>query len=602
MAVKSFRVENEKAIRLAECTSVPPVMIIAGPNGVGKSTLLYALHRRIGLQQEGETQIIYQPPHRAIRRQQVQRRHLSQDVVRRLSDTFSGEAVNAFEGLAVPFPSRAPDNVDEAGSTLKFTLGRLENRRQAVLAALVDQRSGEGRALETDTLPDIFEPIARLTSRLLPHMRFERIDFSEENNIKCVFTRTDVLQEDTLDLDDLSSGEKSIFILFLPLIEADINARLNELDPQAEEDQNAGRDQMILIDETEQHLHPELQARLLGYLREEAARSNTQFIVTTHSPTLVDQAFDDELYLLNFVVGEGQNQLRRIASTPERLEALRALAGTTFVVTTGRTIIAIEGAADTTGGTSDLRLLETLHPAATRYTFVPVGGKGNVIRVVGGLRAEVAEANLGIRVAGLVDRDRTEPNLEGVVSWPVCMIENLLLDPVVISEIASGATDTEIEPAIAEDALFKQAADERHDEISLRVTRRLGAKTIRPKGASAEEIAASLEAAITDLQFAESKITEAIAEAEVEVDEALSSGTYLEVFRGKQLLRGVYRRLGLAGHQLSFEQFAYAIAQRLAELGTLTETIDTVFRLIEADDAEGATAEIEGLPLSGDPV
>ena len=143
-----------------------------------------------------------------------------------------------------------------------------------------------------------------------------------------------------------------------------------------------------------------------GIFSEEAARSKARFIVTTHSPTLVDQAFDDELYLLNFPTGPGENQLRRIASTPERLDALRALAGSTFVVTTGRTIICIEGAADASGGISDLRLLETLHPAATRYTFVPVGGKGNVMSVVEGLRSELAEVNLGVSVAGLVDRDQ----------------------------------------------------------------------------------------------------------------------------------------------------------------------------------------------------
>jgi ABC-type cobalamin/Fe3+-siderophores transport system ATPase subunit len=602
MALRAFKVENEKAIRLAACEAVPPVMIVAGPNGVGKSTLLYALHRRTGTEIDSDTQIIYQPPHRAIRRQQIQRRWLSGGgITRRISEIFSNESVEALEGLSIPFPRRAPDNVDEAGSTLKYTLGRLENRRQAVLAALVDQRSAEGRDVKTEDLLDIYEPIRRLTSRLLPHLCFERIDFSDESDIRCVFTRTDLVGEDELDLDDLSSGEKSIFILFLPLIEADIAAGLNRLDPTFQADTgNPPQDQVILIDETEQHLHPELQARLLGYLREEAARSGAQFLVTTHSPTLVDQAFDDELYLLNFPSGPGQNQLRRIASTPERLDALRALAGSTFVVTTGRTIICIEGAADTAGGASDLRLLETLHPAATRYTFVPVGGKGNVIRVVEGLRGELAAAELGIRVAGLVDRDRTDPSLDGIVAWPVCMIENLLLDPVAIAHVATGVLPDDVNPTTVEAALFEQAQEERHDEIALRVTRELGAKTIRPKGASSEEVRNSLTAAIQDLQVAESRIEEAITGAETEVEMALANGTYVETFRGKALLRGIYRRLAVASHDLSFEQFTYAIAQRLAEQGSLAETIDTVFRSIEDPEAEDSTTEVQSLPRSGD--
>jgi len=40
MPLLSFRIGPEKALRLAEADPVPRVMIIAGPNGVGKSTLL----------------------------------------------------------------------------------------------------------------------------------------------------------------------------------------------------------------------------------------------------------------------------------------------------------------------------------------------------------------------------------------------------------------------------------------------------------------------------------------------------------------------------------------------------------------------------------
>jgi hypothetical protein len=601
MALQAFRIENEKALRLASCDSVPRVMIIAGPNGVGKSTLLYALHRRTGTEIEGDTQILYQPPHRAIRRQRVQRRWLGGGVMKRIVDIFSGQSVEGLEGLNIPFPNRAPDNVDEAGSTLKYTLGRLENRRQAVLAALVDRRSREQQDVRTAELPDIYEPIRRLTTRLLPHLEFERIDFSNEEDIRCVFTRTDVVQEDELDLDDLSSGEKSIFILFLPLIEADITARLNQLDPGLENSAAESlQDQVFLIDETEQHLHPELQARLLGYLREEAARTKVQFVVTTHSPTLVDQAFDDELYLLSFPTAPEANQLKRIASSAERLETLRALAGNTFVVTTGRTIICVEGARDTSGSVSDLRLLETLHPAASRYTFVPVGGKGNVIRVVQELRRELEQEGLEIRVAGLVDRDRTHPSIEGVVAWPVCMIENLLLDAGVVAQVATDIGLNDIDSGAIEAALFEQAQSQRDDEIALRVMRELGAKTIRPKGATSVEVKESLAAAVADLQLAESTIDQAISTAEAEVDRALSDGTFVETFRGKPLLRGVYQRLDIASHQVSFEQFAYAIAQQLAKSGLLAETIDAVFAALNDPEGGSPTSEIEKLPKSGE--
>ena len=43
MSLTSFKVVNQEAVRLAEAAQVPPVMVIAGPNGVGKSTVLFRL-------------------------------------------------------------------------------------------------------------------------------------------------------------------------------------------------------------------------------------------------------------------------------------------------------------------------------------------------------------------------------------------------------------------------------------------------------------------------------------------------------------------------------------------------------------------------------
>ena len=255
MALQSFKVENQKALRLGECDDVPPIMIIAGPNGAGKSTLLYALHRRDGAIYDEGSVAIYQPPHRAIRRQQVRRRFLG-GVLSTLQDILAGSELSGFEGLNFPFPARAPDNVDEAGSTIKYTLGRIENRRQALITSLLDEHRKLGQSVDAPGLPNVYEPLQRLVSHLLPHLAFVAVDFKDEDNIRCLFNRTDVITTDQLDLDDLSSGEKSIILLFLPLIENDINGLLAELEKaDAREDPTlALPDRVFLIDEPEQHL------------------------------------------------------------------------------------------------------------------------------------------------------------------------------------------------------------------------------------------------------------------------------------------------------------------------------------------------------------
>jgi AAA15 family ATPase/GTPase len=47
MKLSSVKITAQKAIKLAECVRVPKIIIIFGQNGVGKSTLLYAVKQSI---------------------------------------------------------------------------------------------------------------------------------------------------------------------------------------------------------------------------------------------------------------------------------------------------------------------------------------------------------------------------------------------------------------------------------------------------------------------------------------------------------------------------------------------------------------------------
>jgi putative ATP-dependent endonuclease of OLD family len=55
-------------------------------------------------------------------------------------------------------------------------------------------------------------------------------------------------------------------------------------------DEGSGYLRVLLIEEPEAHLHPQLQTRLLKFLEAEASRDKLQVIVTTHSPVLASAA------------------------------------------------------------------------------------------------------------------------------------------------------------------------------------------------------------------------------------------------------------------------------------------------------------------------
>ncbi len=592
MSLLSFRVENQKSLVLAEATAVPPVMVIAGPNGVGKSTLLYAIKSGSGVL-SGNTRLLYQGPHRVLRRTQIQRRWLGGGI-RWMLDALTGGDVSGYEGLSFQNPSRSPDNVDEVGSTLKHTLGKIENRRQAVIAELYDVRRAKGVPLETSEDSDVYEPLRKLTEYLLPHLTFLKIDFKNEDNVRCLWTRTDSSKQLELDIDDLSSGEKSIVVLFLPLLEDQIRERLQALEILANPDATPTppvEDRVVLIDEPEQHLHPDLQAKILTYIRNVSHEATIQFILTTHSPTILDQASDEELFVLVSPSKEpGENQLRRIATNAERLEALKELAGSTYFLTTGRVIVCIEGEQATEsskpGEATDAHLLEIMYPRATAVTLVPTTGKGNVIATVSRLREHVPEATYRIRVRGLVDADQSTTDVEGIERLPVCMIENFLLDPEAIHAYAKKqgiANFPDTEAVRAE--LTSIANEERDEEIRLRVQRRFKGFTVRIGGASVEQVKAqhaAMRSRLEALLPSDDEIARYVSEVSAEVDRTIAEGSTFDRFRGKEVLKQFHRR-HVAVKNVSYAAMCIDLAKLVAEGKKVEPRLDPVFNRLLSD-------------------
>ena len=93
----------------------------------------------------------------------------------------------------------------------------------------------------------------------------------------------------TLDVMQLSQGERSLLALV-----ADIALRLTIMNPEKENPLLG--EGIILIDEIDIHLHPRWQRSIVRNLQR--TFPNCQFILTTHSPLVVSDPQDVQIFLL----------------------------------------------------------------------------------------------------------------------------------------------------------------------------------------------------------------------------------------------------------------------------------------------------------------
>ena len=570
MRIPAFEVTNQRSVRLARCETVPRLMVIAGPNGSGKSTLLNAIRSNAGY-----TNVMYVGPHRAMRRQTVQQRHLMTTAFS-LETLLSSPSVSGIEGIRIFDGNRDPWGYDESANYLKHTLCQIEVDRLQAIGNRVD-REGE---IQKGSLLDPWKPLRELTSNLLPHMTFQRIDASNRDQVRVLFRvhRLDAL----VDLDELSSGEKSIIQMFYPLVERDIKSLVREIDTGP---RDVDRPELcVLIDEPELHLHPNLQLKVLDYLRVLTSRQRTQVVVATHSPTIVEGATFDELFLLRplELVRPEENQLVRVAQDEERLAALRTLFGSTHNLTSLQPVIVLEGAADDRGGHTipDRRLYRALHPGFDRATLVSAGGKRECVALARALQQALAEFSTQLKVVALLDKD-TESGSAGLVKLlPVSMIENLLVDPDVIFEAIESVRDrtafrTVDDVATALDQLLSSLEP---DEAGRRTAAALGSSHFHPPSDLPTLRAKAAEFVLAfQTRYSDAALDSARDDATRAIEAIRASQRRREEFDGKKVLAEFFRQ-HLHSSTLSRQVFAFYAARRARRRRSVVEFFDEFFK------------------------
>ena len=570
MRIPSFEVRSQRAIQYAACERVPPLMVIAGPNGTGKSTMLNALRSSAGWQD-----VLYLGPHRAMRRQHVQQRHLlsAQISFRQL---LASPNTQGFDGIRLVDGARDPWSYDDSANYLKHALCQIELDRQQAIAAHYD-RVG---SISPGSLPDPWQPLRELTNSLLPHLKFERIDASNRDQVLC---RWSVHGAETLvDLDDLSSGEKSVIQMFYPLLERRIKSILSEA--RSGEADSSESNVAILIDEPELHLHPNLQMKVMDYLRALARDDQFQVIVATHSPTIVENASSDELYLLRpcELVDAGSNQLVRVADNDEKLAVLRDVFGTTSNLTAMQPILVVEGPPESSKQSvlSDRKIYRRLHKGFDAVTLLSAGGKTECKALVRALNECLPHLSEKLRGFALLDRDlEAGQGDDSIKLLPVSMIENLLIDPESMWEAMQSVVE---HAGLSSIEQVGQAIDEVLDsmeknEIERRALAELRSACFRPHR-PLERISDQLLtfSSALDRQYSSEAIQSARNKAADEVNSFRAASCRREHFDGKAVLKEFHSR-HLHKTSLSRQVFRFEIARHAQGRKSVRSFFDGLF-------------------------
>lgn len=518
-------------------------------------------------------------PHRNSRRQNVRMRFLGQARIE-MGSLLASPNLPGFEGMQIPSHDRDAWNFDEAQSFLKYSLCQIEIDRQNAITRRFDE-TGEVRKGD---VPDVWEPLRELARNLLPHLSFYKIDLSNRDQIRCLWQ---VHNKDVhVDIDDLSSGEKAIIQLFFPLIEHRLISAISESSGTAPADQ--GGNLAVLMDEPELHLHPNLQAKVLDYMRNLSIREGVQFILATHSPSMVEYATNEELYLMRpgeLIEGD-ENQLVRLATDEDRLQTLRSLFGSTSNVTALRTVLVVEGRAADKGNKrpADARVYGFLSDRFGQLTVIAGGGKFECQALVRSLNGALSTIAGNLKAVALLDRDTLQevPAQPDQVLLPVSMIENLLVDPDTIFRAlepvrhkTSFASPNDV--ALALDAIL----DGLHDhEVSRRVKAAVDAQTFRladPIATGREQVerfVASVLGEFTQEHFS------ALQRANAELVAGLErSRQRRELFDGKQILSEFFKRY-VHDTGMSREIFIHMCAREASKRSSVASFVETLFKTI----------------------
>jgi ABC-type cobalamin/Fe3+-siderophores transport system ATPase subunit len=381
MRLIKYLVRNFPPVALFEASDLSEVVVFAGPNGVGKTTLLNGLLQIFqnpgGIPNINVTVTATCPeevkawgrdvldtsvPAQAQTLRSFLQRQQKRGQLR--GGVLNFDSARAFDQVqpyawtwmfADPFEEQINWNV-----SFQPTKGRFQDVMHALVRKVRSQKEEIAkRALELKkqgaasmNLSEFGDPIARFKdafSKLLPGKAMEDIE-EQQQVIKYI------QDGQTLDFTRLSSGEREVVTVVFDFL------------------LRSPRDCIVVFDEPELHLHPELSYRLLRTLQDVGERN--QFIFCTHSPEIIAASLEQSVIFVGPSKGAGINQALPVRENEKFLDVMRTLGQSIGVISLGKRIVLIEGTRDSLDKEVYGSIIGAQYPD---IVLVPVGGKDTAV-------------------------------------------------------------------------------------------------------------------------------------------------------------------------------------------------------------------------------
>lgn len=246
------------------------------------------------------------------------------------------------------------------------------------LGAYYHKIAGGGAGSQTSgPPPDPLQQYDELLQQLFPEYSFTE---GTEEMPQNLFVR--IPSGEVIPFTDMSSGEREVFFILSFFLRHDVA--------------NA----IIVIDEPEMHLHPEL-ARLLVRTMQ-GIRPSNQIVLATHNAEIIDEAGRDRVTYVARDAASRKSVITAATDEAEAISKLRDLFGYSGYVGVARSIVFLEGLESS----ADRKTFANLFPSyGSKLKFVPAQSVENLPRLNSAVLS-ILESNLGWMKFFLIrDRD-----------------------------------------------------------------------------------------------------------------------------------------------------------------------------------------------------